>query len=503
MLRTDIDASPEDRRAAARRAVVVLACVSACTTLVIGFVAAINLAVPLLAAGDLHPTSSELLWIVDGYVVVFACLVIPGGAAGDRFGRKGALLTGLFTVAAGAALSALAPTVAILLAGRVLTGIGAALVLPNCVGILIHATPAERRGRALAVWAGVSGIGGLVGNVGGGAFLTGGSWRTLFLAVVLVALACALWAAAAVPRSSRHERGLDPVGALLFVAAAVALLLGIIEGPELGWTSAFVVTAFTLCAALTAVWLAVELRVRHPMLDPRLFRNPLLATASIGMVVAFFANFGLFYVNASLLQYGRGFSVLGAGLGILPMTLPLLLGTRYVRHLVARAGHAVTLAAAFLATTGGLFGLSTASEQPYAVYACWLVLVGIGITLALPCLTQEITAGLPPQQAGVAGGLQSATRELGSALGVAVVGTALTAGFTRNLPAAVTGADSAPRTVAEALAQAPARHTHIVAAYVDGADAALRVAAVSAFCAGVLVVAGATWAARRTRQHTA
>ncbi|MET8613602.1 hypothetical protein [Streptomyces misionensis] len=221
------------------------------------------------------------------------------------------------------------------------------------------------------------------------------------------------------------------------------------------------------------------------------------------MVVAFFANFGLFYVNASLLQYGRGFSVLGAGLGILPMTLPLLLGTRYVPRLVAGAGRAVTLAAAFLATTGGLFGLSTASNRPYAVYACWLLLVGIGITLALPCLTQEITAGLPAQQAGVAGGLQSATRELGSALGVAVVGTVLTAGFTRGLPAALTDGDSAPRTVAEALAQAPARHTDIVAAYVDGADAALRATAVIALCAGVLVVAGTTWAARRTRVHTA
>ncbi|MET8613601.1 MFS transporter [Streptomyces misionensis] len=276
MLRTHTgpDTSPEDQKTTARRAAVVLACVSACTTLVIGFVAAINLAVPLLAASDLHPTSSELLWIVDGYVVVFACLVIPGGAAGDRFGRKGVLLTGLFTVAAGAALSALAPTVAVLLAGRVLTGVGAALVLPNCVGILVHATPAEHRGRALAVWASVSGIGGMVGNVGGGALLTGGSWRTLFLAVVLVALACALGAAIAVPHSSRHERGLDPAGTLLFVAAAVALLVAVIEGPERGWTSAFVATAFALCAALTAVWLAVELRVRHPMLDPRLFRNP-------------------------------------------------------------------------------------------------------------------------------------------------------------------------------------------------------------------------------------
>ncbi|WP_370623059.1 MFS transporter [Streptomyces tsukubensis] len=201
--------------------------------------------------------------MVDGYVVVFACLVIPGGAAGDRFGRKGVLLAGLLTVAAGAALSFLAPTVAVLLVGRALTGAGAALVLPNCVSVLIHATPAASRGRALAIWASMTGIGGVIGNVGGGALLNSGSWRALFLAVVLVALACALSAAVVVPRGGRHDRGLDPAGTALFVA----LLVGIIEGPERGWTSPAALGAFALSVVLAAAWLVVELRVRHPMLD--------------------------------------------------------------------------------------------------------------------------------------------------------------------------------------------------------------------------------------------
>ncbi|MFF0491471.1 MFS transporter [Nocardia sp. NPDC004068] len=464
----------------------VLACVCACTALVVGLVAAINLAVPMVAASGLRPSGAQLLWIVDAYIVVFACLVIPGGAAGDRFGRKGALLAGLLTFAAGAAVSALAPNVVLLLAGRAITGVGAALVLPNALGVLVHATAPEGRGRALAVWAAMTGIGGLLGNVGGATVLSAGSWRGLFAAIVPIALGCALWVGLVAPRSARHYRRLDPVGTVLFVAATVALLVGIIEGPERGWGSGVVLGAFACCGVLGALWVAVEIRSPAPLLDPRLFRIPLLASACLGMLVTFFGSFGLFYLNASLLQYGRGYPVLLTGLGVLPLSLPLLAGSRYVPGLVRRIGVPATLGAAFLATGLGLFGLSTAARQPYPAYAAWLVVIGIGITLALPCLTAELTAALPVERAGVAGGLQSATRELGSALGVAVVGTVLTATFTRRLPM-ISG--HTPRTVAQALTVAPDRGAAIVDAFTDGAVSALRVAALVTVTAGAVVVA--------------
>lgn len=483
--------------AATQRQGLVLACMSVCTALVVGFVAAINLAVPKLAASSLHPTSSDLLWIVDAYVVVFACLVIPAGAAGDKYGRKGTLMTGLAIFAAGATLSAAAPSVAVLLIGRALTGLGAACVLPNCVGVLLHATAPERRRHALAVWAAASGIGGVVGNVGGGALLTGGSWHILFIAVALLAALCLLWVAVAAPRSARQPRRLDGPGSLLFVATVIALLIGIIEGPEQGWTSTLVLGAFAACIALGIGWVLVELRVSEPMLDPRLFRNPLLAGAGIGMTIAFFGNFGLFYVNASLLQYGRGYSVLQAGLGIVPLTIPLLFGTRHVPALVTRIGVPSTLTAAFLLTSGGLLGLSFATTMAYPVYAAWLFVIGLGIMLAGPCLTAEIAASLPVERAGVAGGLQSATRELGSALGVAVVGTILTADFTQHLPDALSHHNPVPRTVAEALALDPTDHTTITDAFVNGADTALRAAALITLIAGALVVTGATRAHRR------
>src|SRR5579875_1743710 len=156
-----LSAAPPARDRTARRGLLAVMC--ACVVLVVGMVAAVNLAVPLLSRGSLHPSASGLVWIVDTYVIFFACLVIPGGALGDRFGRKGVLLAGLAVFAGGALLSALAPDVAVMLAGRAVTGVGAAAVLPNTLAVLLHAVPPERRGPTTATWASMTGIGGVAG----------------------------------------------------------------------------------------------------------------------------------------------------------------------------------------------------------------------------------------------------------------------------------------------------------------------------------------------------
>ncbi|GAB3972872.1 MFS transporter [Actinoallomurus acanthiterrae] len=476
----------------------VLLCMSACTVLVIGFVAAINLAVPQLAAGGLHPTSAQLSWIVDAYVVFFACLVIPAGAAGDRYGRKGVLLCGLIVFALGAVVSATAPEVPVMLLGRAVTGLGAACVLPNSLAVLIHATPAPRRPHAIAVWAAMSGIGGVVGNLGGGALLALGSWRVLFAAVAPIALACTGWVALATPRTDRHSRDLGPLAATLLTVATLALLVGIIQGPDQGWSSATVITGFTAAAVLFGLWAVVELRARHPLLDPRLLRIPELRAACLGMLVMFFGAYGLFFLNASLLQYGRGFSVLRAGLGIVPLTIPLLVGSRFVPALVTRVGVLGTLAAAFLLTSAALFGLADTATDPYLPYACWLVLFGVGVMLAVPCLTAEITAALPREQAGVGAGLQSTTREMGSALGVAVVGTLLTARFVAGLPHAVRAAGHVPHTVADALAvTAPHYHHAVIDSFTAGSAAALRIMSLIVLAAGAVVIAQLLWSSGR------
>ncbi|MBF6175161.1 MFS transporter [Nocardia blacklockiae] len=471
----------------------------ACVVLVVGMVAAVNLAVPLLAASSLRPSASALVWIVDTYVIFFACLVIPGGAAGDRFGRKGVLLAGLALFAAGALLSATAPAMVLLLAGRALTGVGAAAVLPNTLAVLLHAVPAERRGATIATWASMTGIGGVAGNVGGGVVLTGGSWRWLFAAAVPLALLLAVLTARIAPVSPRNAHRLDPLGATLLVAASLALLIGIVEGPERGWGSPLVVTGFASAAVLFAVWTIVELRVEQPLLDPRLFRLAGLRSACLGMVAVFFGMFALFYVNASFLQYAKGFGVLRTGLGIVPLTVPIVLGARHVGRLSQRIGLDATAAAAFVCVGGGLLGLSTSgAATPYVAYAAWLVVTGIGVTLALPTLSGAIAGALPPAQAGAGAGLQATTREFGSALGVAVIGTVLTARFVAALPADIRAGHD-PHTAAQALAAAPARAPEVVAAFVTGADAGLRLIGLLVLILGGLVVLESMFARRARR----
>ncbi|WP_228836091.1 MFS transporter [Nocardia brasiliensis] len=486
-------------RRSGRRGLLAVMC--ACVALVVGMIAATNLAVPMLAASELHPSASALIWIVDMYVIFFACLVIPGGAAGDRFGRKGVLLAGLGLFAVGALLSAVAPSVVFLLVGRAITGVGAAAVLPNTLAVLLHAVPADRKPATIATWASMSGLGGVIGNVCGGAILSGGSWRWLFLAAVPATLLLLGLAARVAPVSPRHERRIDPLGTLLLVGASVALLLGIVEGPEAGWGSGLVITGFVCAAVLFVVWTVVERKVEHPLLDPRLFRLPRLRSACLGMTTVFFGMFALFYVNASFLQYGKGFSVLLTGLGILPLTIPMLFGARYVGRLVPRIGLDATVALAFALVGGGLLGLSTSSAQtPYVGYAAWLVVTGVGLTLALPTLSGAIAGSLPHAQAGVGAGLQATTREFGSALGVAVIGTVLTARFVAALPQDLRARHD-PHTVAQALAVTTPEHSGaVVAAFVSSADLGLRVIGVAVLVLGTLVVLESL-VSRRGRTH--
>jgi MFS family permease len=358
-------------------------------------------------------------------------------------------------------------------------------VLPNTLAVLLHAVAVDRRGATVATWASMTGIGGVVGNIGGGAVLSGGSWRWLFAAAVAVSLVLAVLVGRIAPVSSRHDRRLDPLGTVLLVAASVALLVAIVQGPEAGWGSAVVLSGFVGAAVLFAVWTIVELKVAQPLLDPRLFRIASLRSACLGMTAIFFGMFALFYVNASFLQYGKGFSVLRTGLGILPLTVPIILGGRYVRRLARCIGLNATIALAFGFVGAGLLGLSTSDTQTrYAVYAVWLVVTGVGVMLALPTLSGVIAGSLPPTQAGVATGLQSTTREFGSALGVAVIGTVLSARFSTALPRDIRSGHD-PHTVAQALAAAtPDR----VTAFVSAADTGLRVVGVVVLVLGGLVL---------------
>ncbi|MVO83611.1 MFS transporter [Streptomyces sp. p1417] len=401
----------------------------ACVLVAQGMVAAINLLLPQLSASGLDLSASELLWTVDAYVIVFAGLLIPAGALGDRYGRKGALLAGIGLFAAGAAVSALAGSAALLIAGRGVSGAGAALIMPATMSILMRVAPPEQRPRALASWTLAVGLGGFAGNAGGGLVGEYLSWRALFWVMVPLAAVLALAAARAVPRTD-HSAGtpaapaLDPVGTLLLTAGLVAVLFGIIESPMHGWASARILGAFAAGAVLLALFTAHALRSPAPLVDPRVFRSARLRAATLGTAAGFFGLFALFYVNSQYLQYVQGYGAARAGFAILPLTVGMALVPRFAARWAASprpvAGGGLLLVGA------GLLATSTVGAgTPYAVYACWLLVISAGTGLCMPALTMSVVSALPPRQAGLGSGLGTSAREIGAALGVAVTGTVL------------------------------------------------------------------------------
>ncbi|MCL3995195.1 MFS transporter [Streptomyces lavenduligriseus] len=403
----------------------VLLTLCACVLVAQSMVAAINLLIPQLISSGLHPSHTEVLWTVDAYVIVFAGLLVPAGALGDRHGRKGALLAGLALFAAGAATSALAPGPALLIAGRGLSGAGAALITPATMSILVHLAGPEHRARAMASWTLAIGLGGMAGNLGGGLAGQYLSWRALFAVMVPLAAVLAVAVAVTTPRTARSAQGSpDPAGTLLLTAGLVAVLFGIIEGPGHGWASARILTAFTAGALLLAAFTGHALRSCAPLFDPRVFRSAGLRATTLGLATGFFGLFALFFVNSQYLQQVKGYGPAVTGVAIVPLIVGMALVPRFAARWSARPRPVVGTGLALIGL--GLLAASTAdAHTPYPLYACWLLVISAGTGLAMPALTLGVVASLPAHQAGLGSGLGTSAREIGAALGVAVAGTAL------------------------------------------------------------------------------
>ncbi|MFH8408896.1 MFS transporter [Streptomyces sp. NPDC018019] len=484
---------PAHTTAPTRRTIAVM-CL--CVTLVVGMVSAVNLAIPSLSRSELRPSAEAVVWVVDGYVVFFACLLVPAGALADRLGRKGTLLGGMALFSAGSALCAAASGIGAVIAGRMLSGAGAAAVLPTTLALLVADAAPERRPRLVAVWASMTGLAAVLGNVGGGAALQTGSWRALFLWVVPPALLALALAAAWVPAARRHDRPVSPLSAALLTAGFLALLTGIVSGPESGWLGVRTVGGFALAAALLTCWVRYELGRPDPVLDPRLFALPVVRAGALGMALAFVGMFGLFYVNGQYLQYAQGHSPLGAGVRLLPMAAALLLAPRCAGALERRLGGRATVGAGLLVLAAGLVTVSTVSAHTsYARYALGATLTAAGCGLATPLLSHGMMAALPPERAGTGSGLQSLARELGSALGIAISGSVVTALFTARLPAALHGPHP-PTTVAAAERRLSVSgpvdgslREAVISAFTGSLDVAMLVLAAVVVAGGVLVIA--------------
>jgi len=413
----------------------ILAIVSGCVVLVFGLGASVNLAVGRLATSVLHPTPAQVLWIVDTYLVVFGCLLIPAGALGDRYGHKRMLSAGLLILAAGSIASALAPTVLLLLAGRTLAGAGAALILPNSLSLLIDVFPPEERPNAIAVWTGMTALGGALGNVGGGLVLQFYDWQMLFAIAAPLAIIALPMVARMAPNTVGSRTPLDILGVCILVPGIFALLYGIIEGSEHGWTSGKVLGSFAGAGAIFACFVLHGLRREPPLINPRLFRLPGLSAGSSGVVLSFVGMYSVFYLNGQYLMSAKGYSPLIAGLSVMPMAIALFVVSPRSVTLARRYGTRRTLMAGMFTLSAGLALLACCTRlTPYPMYGAILVLIGVGSALSNPLLSIAIIASLPSNQTGVGTGINSFTREIGGAFGVALFGSLLNAAYVQRLP---------------------------------------------------------------------
>jgi MFS transporter, DHA2 family, multidrug resistance protein len=402
--------------------------------LVVMSVSGLNTALPTIQR-ELGASASELQWIVDSYAVVFAGLLLSAGAIGDRFGRRGALLGGLAVFGLGALLGGLASDASQVIASRAVMGIGAAFIMPATLSIITSIFPPHERPRAIAIWAGFAGAGASIGPVVTGGLLEGFWWGSALLVnvPVVVATFAAVWAFAPASRDDTHTP-LDPIGALLSLIGLSSLIFGIIEGPETGWTSGPVLAAFLVAGVALASFVAWERRSDHPMLPLTLFRDRRFSTGSGVITLSFFVMFGFFFLITQYLQFARGYSALEAGLAGLPASLAFLVFSPRSAALVERYGPARVMALG-LTVVAGAFGLLTTltTDTPYVVIGAAFALLGAGMSITAAPATSEIMTSVPLSKAGVGSAVNDTTRELGGALGIALLGSIANTAYRSNI----------------------------------------------------------------------
>jgi EmrB/QacA subfamily drug resistance transporter len=417
----------------AHRAVLLVTCLALAT--VVAAVASLNVAIPSLAR-DTGASQTQLSWVIDAYALVFAALLLLGGAIGDRYGRRRALLggLGLFGAASLAAMTVSDP--AALIALRGVLGIGAALVMPATLSTITSTFPAQQRAKAVGAWAGVAGASAILGLLASGLLLEQWSWRSVFGLNVVLALAAIIGTLRVVPESADPDAPpLDLVGALITVAGLGTLVYSVIEAPTAGWASTSTLVGLASGLVLIAVFVAWELRHPAPLLDPRLFRYRAFAAGTLSVTLQFFAFFGFVFLVLQYLQLVRGQSPFVSAISLVPMALTMMPAARVVApRLAAHAGSLRTCVIGLLLLTTGLLVLSRLdADSSYWLLLTGLLPLGAGMGLAMTPATTAITDALPAAKQGVGSAVNDLARELGGALGIAVLGSLLQSTYRSNL----------------------------------------------------------------------
>lgn len=481
-----------------RRRWLILAVLATSVFLVVVDNTIVNVALPRLST-DLGASTTELQWIVDAYSLVFAGLLLAGGALGDRLGRKGALQIGLIIFASMSTLGAFASSSGQLIAARGAMGVGAALVFPATLAILTNVfTDPTERAKAIGAWSAVSGAAVAFGPITGGLLLEHFWWGSVLLVNLPIVAVSLVAGAVLVPTSRDPEVSrFDIPGIILSISAIGLLVFTVIEGPHWGWNSARTFGGFLLAAVLITGFVLRELRTDHPMLDVRVFRIPRFSAAAGSIAVAFFALFGFIFLATQYFQFVRGYSTLSAGLHTLPFAIFAGTTAPFAARLAMRFGPRRVIATGLLSMTLGLVIASTlTTTTSYFGVVVWsMALMATGLSLVTSPATEAVMSSLPKEKAGAGAAVNDTTRELGGTLGVAVVGSVFASAYAPKIGEFL-GRLPVPAEAVEAARDSVAAAIVVAGRAPQEAQASIAAAAGSAFMDGMsvgcLVAAGVT-----------
>jgi EmrB/QacA subfamily drug resistance transporter len=398
---------------------------------VIASVSSLNVAQQQLAV-DFGVSQGTVLWIINAYTVALAALLMPIGAIGDRWGRKPVLVSGLALFGLSSVAAGLVTTAPMMIAARTLAGVAAAMIMPGTLSVITSSFPEEERGQAIGVWAGVAGGGGMIGMFVAALMVDVATWRWAFvLPAALVAVALYL-SITAVPNSrEQSEHRFDIGGSVFSMLAIGGLVLGIHEGPERGWGDSLTLAGLLVGVVATVGFVAWELRQDDPLLDVRSFANRGLASGSLTLMLLFAVMFGIFLVLFPFFQAVLGWSALRSAAAILPMAVVMMPMSFVAPQIARRIGSRLTMLIGLGIGATGLAALAVRAsvEGGYMSVLPGLMLIGLGMGLTMTPSTEAITESLPFDKQGVASALNDTSREVGGALGVALLGSILSSGY--------------------------------------------------------------------------
>lgn len=498
---------------ARRRTLTLLAC---CFSLFMALLdsTVVNVALPSIQR-HFHASFSELQWVVDAYILVLASLLLLSGSSGDRFGRRRVFQIGLVVFCLGSLLCSLAWSLPVLTAFRMLQAVGGSMLTPTTLSIITNTFREPReRAAAIGIWGGVSGLSVAAGPVIGGLLVQAVDWRAVFwvnlpIGAIAFAMAALFITESRAPRARRP----DLPGQALAVLFLAALTYGLIEGPGSGWGTARILAVFAVAVSSLAAFLVVESRSAQPLLDLRFFRNPSFTGAAAIAVLAFTVLTGYIFLNTLYLQEVRGFTPLQAGLYTLPATALIAVVSPLSGLLTGRFGPRLPIALAGLFLFGGMLLLQYSTPvSPFVHLLAAYAMVGLGSGLVNPPITNAAVSAMPREQAGAASAVAGTARNVGSTLGVALLGSIATSRFAVLLAGALGAAHVPSAVAARVVAQAGAgaaagREAHVGGALGplvnravgDAFTGSLHAGYLVASAAAVGVVALAMWTMGRPR----